>query len=186
MGPACWGTDAQEGLGSLPGDNQKSPPNFSAGLAGTPVQAQRGPQGRLPTPPPTQAAETTSTKCRKEGPQSRRRSSQGFFGKPPASLQPLARQSSQALPDSPPVSSCSLPLSTPPPCLAGWAGKLTHSRPREAPGMTVEAPGTSKGRRPDRSPTCSQANQKPKGTRKAWVMTPLPSSPVRPPLQVPP
>lgn len=110
MGPACWGTDAQEGLGSLPGDNQKSPPNFSAGLAGTPVQAQRGPQGRLPTPPPTQAAETTSTKCRKEGPQSRRRSSQGFFGKPPASLQPLARQSSQALPDSPPVSSCSLPV----------------------------------------------------------------------------
>ena len=35
-------------------------------------------------------------------------------------------------------------------------------------------------------PPCPEANHRPQGTRKAWVRTPLPASPLRLPLQVPP
>ena len=72
------------------------------------------------------------------------------------------------------------------PPAAGWAGKLTHSRLNKAPRMPVEAPETSERGRPERLATLPEANHRPKGTRKAWVRTPLPFSPLRRPLQVPP
>ena len=79
-----------------------------------------------------------------------------------------------ARPYQPLSTSCSLPLSRPPPCLAGWAERLTHSRPREAPRMTVEAPGTSEGRRPDRPPTLLPGQPEARGNQEGLGNDPTP------------
>ena len=69
LGPACRGAGAQGGLGSLSGDHQKSPPNLSAGMEGTPAQVHRSPWGGLPTPllhRLRQPAETSGAKSRRQ------------------------------------------------------------------------------------------------------------------------
>ena len=84
LDPACWGAGAQEELGSISGNHQKSPQNLSAGMGGTPAQVHRSPQGGLLTPllhRLRQPAETASAKSRRQSktPTARRAPNRGVF-----------------------------------------------------------------------------------------------------------